>query len=317
MRARQPSVPKTMGGSGGWPAAARLGHWAAASSGRRGTDALRWYRGLAMRDARATTRDQPTPPNGPIFVIGSAALGDDPAAADARLAPAHLAAARRPTSCRTWSRSSGKHWRLLERTASRASTGSSARATSTPTSRRTTPRAGQGALGREGPHEHAPAALRRRAVPRRAVRPPPPRRPSTWWPRIRDRWGYRSAAACRARRMARYVEAARAFGARLPAGRFHELRYEALVARPGAEMRRAVRRSWARPGSRRSCDSTRPSTTAPSATTGSPPSGGARAATRRPSTVARRRRAAQRRPSHACAPATKRRAAAPRLGYPD
>lgn len=46
---------------------------------------------------------------------------------------------------------------------------------------------------------------------------------------FRDRWGYRSAARAAHGEWRRYVEAARSFGAALPAGRYHELRYEMLV----------------------------------------------------------------------------------------
>ena len=55
---------------------------------------------------------------------------------------------------------------------------------------------------------------------------------------FRDRWGYRSAARAARGEWARYVRAARALGARLPAERFLELRYEQLVADPEAEARR-------------------------------------------------------------------------------
>jgi hypothetical protein len=53
----------------------------------------------------------------------------------------------------------------------------------------------------------------------------------------RDRWGYRSGARAARGAWRKYVEAARAFGARQPAGRYHELRYEALVADPETELR--------------------------------------------------------------------------------
>jgi hypothetical protein len=55
---------------------------------------------------------------------------------------------------------------------------------------------------------------------------------------FRDRWGYRSAARAARGEWARYVRAARALGARLPADRFLELRYEHLVAEPEAQARR-------------------------------------------------------------------------------
>jgi hypothetical protein len=53
----------------------------------------------------------------------------------------------------------------------------------------------------------------------------------------KDRWGY--VAAVRAARGAwrKYVETARTFGARLPATRYHEVRYEDLVAEPETELR--------------------------------------------------------------------------------
>jgi len=52
---------------------------------------------------------------------------------------------------------------------------------------------------------------------------------------FRDRWGYTSAARAARTEWARYVTAAEAFGAGLPATRFLELRYEDLVADPEAE----------------------------------------------------------------------------------
>jgi len=48
----------------------------------------------------------------------------------------------------------------------------------------------------------------------------------------RDRWGYRAALGTALSKWRRYVTAARAFGRRLPAGRYHDLRYEALVEDP-------------------------------------------------------------------------------------
>ncbi|MEX1295981.1 MAG: sulfotransferase [Candidatus Limnocylindrales bacterium] len=55
---------------------------------------------------------------------------------------------------------------------------------------------------------------------------------------FRDRWGYRSAARAARSEWARYVDAARALGRRLPDDRFLELRYEALVADPDTQGRR-------------------------------------------------------------------------------
>lgn len=55
---------------------------------------------------------------------------------------------------------------------------------------------------------------------------------------FRDRWGYRSAARAARTEWARYVGAARAFGAQLDGSRFLELRYERLVADPESETRR-------------------------------------------------------------------------------
>jgi hypothetical protein len=46
---------------------------------------------------------------------------------------------------------------------------------------------------------------------------------------FRDRWGYRSGVRAANSIWAHYVRTAREFGAHLPAGRYHELRYEALV----------------------------------------------------------------------------------------
>jgi hypothetical protein len=53
----------------------------------------------------------------------------------------------------------------------------------------------------------------------------------------RDRWGYTAAARAARGGWSRYVEAARAFGRDLPGERFHELRYESLVAHPEAVLR--------------------------------------------------------------------------------
>jgi Sulfotransferase family len=53
----------------------------------------------------------------------------------------------------------------------------------------------------------------------------------------RDRWGYRAALRAANSIWPAFVRTARAFGASLPAERYHELRYEALVADPEATMR--------------------------------------------------------------------------------
>jgi len=55
---------------------------------------------------------------------------------------------------------------------------------------------------------------------------------------FRDRWGYTAAARAARSEWARYVNAARALGARLPPERFCELRYEALVSDPEREAQR-------------------------------------------------------------------------------
>ena len=55
---------------------------------------------------------------------------------------------------------------------------------------------------------------------------------------FRDRWGYTSAARAARTEWARYVQAARALGTRLPRERFLELRYEDLVSNPEAEGQR-------------------------------------------------------------------------------
>ena len=55
---------------------------------------------------------------------------------------------------------------------------------------------------------------------------------------FRDRWGYRSAARAARTEWARYVNAARELGERLPPGRFLELRYEELVTDPEAQGQR-------------------------------------------------------------------------------
>jgi len=56
----------------------------------------------------------------------------------------------------------------------------------------------------------------------------------------RDRWGYRSGARAARGAWRKYVEAARSFGARVGPDRFLEMRYEALVADPEAELRRML-----------------------------------------------------------------------------
>jgi len=55
---------------------------------------------------------------------------------------------------------------------------------------------------------------------------------------FRDRWGYKSAARAARTEWARYVEAARHLGRRLPGDRFLELRYEVLVAEPETQGQR-------------------------------------------------------------------------------
>jgi hypothetical protein len=53
----------------------------------------------------------------------------------------------------------------------------------------------------------------------------------------RERWGWRAGARAANSIWVSYVRAARAFGAQLPAGRFHELKYEDLVTSPEATAR--------------------------------------------------------------------------------
>jgi hypothetical protein len=53
----------------------------------------------------------------------------------------------------------------------------------------------------------------------------------------RDRWGYRAALRAANSIWAFDVKTARDFGTGLPAGRYHELRYEALVSDPEATLR--------------------------------------------------------------------------------
>jgi hypothetical protein len=48
----------------------------------------------------------------------------------------------------------------------------------------------------------------------------------------RERWGYPAGVRAANSVWVTYVRTARAFGARLPRGRYHEVRYEALVADP-------------------------------------------------------------------------------------
>lgn len=55
---------------------------------------------------------------------------------------------------------------------------------------------------------------------------------------FRDRWGYKSAARAARTEWARYVDAARELGQRLPEDRFLELRYEELVTEPQVQGRR-------------------------------------------------------------------------------
>lgn len=54
---------------------------------------------------------------------------------------------------------------------------------------------------------------------------------------FRERWGYGSALRVARGEWTRYVRAGRSFGQRLPAGRYHELRYESLVAAPEPALR--------------------------------------------------------------------------------
>ncbi|CAN5287924.1 sulfotransferase [soil metagenome] len=54
----------------------------------------------------------------------------------------------------------------------------------------------------------------------------------------RDRWGYRPALGTAWRKWTLYVRTAQEFGRTLPAGRYHDLRYEHLVADPEPVMRR-------------------------------------------------------------------------------
>ncbi len=53
----------------------------------------------------------------------------------------------------------------------------------------------------------------------------------------RDRWGYRSALRVARTEWVRFVNAGRTFGAAMPPGRYHELRYEELVEGPEEAMR--------------------------------------------------------------------------------
>ncbi len=53
----------------------------------------------------------------------------------------------------------------------------------------------------------------------------------------KDRWGYRSGVRAARGAWRKYVETAREFGARLPEGRYLELRYEELVAEPEPQLR--------------------------------------------------------------------------------
>jgi hypothetical protein len=55
---------------------------------------------------------------------------------------------------------------------------------------------------------------------------------------FKDRWGYASAARAARTEWARYVDAAQALGARLPADRYLELRYERLVTEPADQGQR-------------------------------------------------------------------------------
>lgn len=54
---------------------------------------------------------------------------------------------------------------------------------------------------------------------------------------FRDRWGYRAGLRAANSVWRESVRRARTFAERLPEGRYHELRYEALVAEPENEMR--------------------------------------------------------------------------------
>ena len=204
-----------------------------------------------------------------------AALGHDAAADDPRLAPAHLVRRGDAFPARTWSRSSGEHWRLLEhvRLPARVLAGSrDPSASTTGFQADYLARRGKARWAEKDPTYTLHPALHRRAVPRRAVRPPDARRPRRGGVSFRDRWGYRSAARAARGEWARYVPSrARARRTARPPSRYHELRYEAPRRRSGAEAAARSSTSWARPGIPRCCGSTRPSTTRPSATAGSPP----------------------------------------------
>jgi len=52
----------------------------------------------------------------------------------------------------------------------------------------------------------------------------------------KERWGYRAGLGTALRKWRRYVETAQAFGARVGPTRYHELRYEDLVAEPERQM---------------------------------------------------------------------------------
>ena len=96
---------------------------------------------------------------------------------------------------------------------------------------------GQAPLGREGPDLHAAPPFIEELFPDAAyihlLRDGHDVVAS-----FRDRWGYKAAARAARSEWARYVTAARELGARLPADRFLEIRYEDLVADPDGQGRR-------------------------------------------------------------------------------
>ena len=151
----------------------------------------------------------------------------------------------------------------------------------------------QGALGREGPDLHAPPRPHRRALPRRALRPPPARRA-----RRRRQLPRPLGLSLGGSRGPRRVGAVRPRGARV----------RRTAARRSASSSCATRHSWpsrsrrraasssssARPGIPRSSTSTRPSTPRPSAIGGSPRAARGRRRERDDLPLARRGRAARR-----------------------
>ena len=202
MRARQPSVPKTIGGrvgvAGGSPGRSRSrsvdgtaspgpapGSMAGYPCGRRGRDRSPSLDPRTERDAPAAPDARRHRAAAPDLHHRLAALGDDAAAHDPRLPSAHQLRRGDALPARAGADHRASTGGCSSRTASRATGGCEriARA-STPASRRDVPGPpGQGALGREGPDVHAPPAASSTSCSPTRSTCTWCATATTWWPR--------------------------------------------------------------------------------------------------------------------------------------